>query len=82
MTFLLNLPGEPDGAARPGISRSYAEGQDMEYKVFSGSFKPESLEREINRLAAEGWRVVSAFQAISWWRWECPWTIVLERVRA
>ena len=62
---MLSLPGKPDAAAGPGISRSYAEGQDMEYKVFSGSFKPESLEREINRLAAEGWRVVSAFQAIS-----------------
>jgi hypothetical protein len=53
----------------------------MEYKVLSGSFHPESLERTINHLAAEGWRVASAFQAISWWRWRTPWTIVLERTR-
>ena len=53
----------------------------MEDKVLSGSFRPESLERAINNLAAEGWRVVSAFQAISWWRWGAPWTIVLERTR-
>jgi hypothetical protein len=35
----------------------------MEYKVIGESFSPESLERAINNLAAEGWRVVSAFQA-------------------
>ena len=28
----------------------------MEYKVIGGSFSPESLERAINNLAAEGWR--------------------------
>jgi hypothetical protein len=54
----------------------------MEYKVLGGSFRPDSLERAINDLAAEGWRVVSAFQTFSWWRWSCPWTIVLERTRA
>jgi hypothetical protein len=54
----------------------------MEYKVLGGSFRPESLERAINDLAAEGWRVISAFQSFSWWRWSCPWTIVLERTRA
>ena len=54
----------------------------MEYKVIGGSFSPESLERAINNLAAEGWRVVSGFQAVSWWRWRCPWTIVLERTSA
>ena len=53
----------------------------MEYKVIGGSFSPESLERALNNLAGEGWRVVSAFQAISWWRWRTPWTIVLERTR-
>ena len=36
----------------------------MEYKVIGGSFNPDSLERAINNLAAEGWRVVSAFQAV------------------
>jgi len=46
----------------------------MEYKVIGGTFSPESLERAINNLAAEGWRVVSAFQAVSWWRNRCPWT--------
>jgi hypothetical protein len=54
----------------------------MEYKVLSESFRPEDLERELNRLAADGWRVTSTFQAISWWRWKTPWTIVLERARA
>ena len=28
----------------------------MEYKVIGGSFSPESLERALNNLAAEGWR--------------------------
>jgi hypothetical protein len=54
----------------------------MVYKVLSGTFSPDNLEQAINNLAAEGWRVVSAFQAISWWRSRCPWTIVLERTRA
>jgi hypothetical protein len=54
----------------------------MEYKVLSGSFQPEGLERELNRLAADGWSVVSAFQTFSWWKWTCPWTIVLGRPRA
>jgi hypothetical protein len=54
----------------------------MEYKVISESFTPERLERAINNLAAEGWRVVSVFQSFSWWRWRCPWTIILERARA
>ena len=55
----------------------------MEYKVIGGSFSPESLERAINNLAAEGWRVVSAVQAVSFrlFRWRDPWTIVLERAR-
>jgi hypothetical protein len=55
----------------------------MEYKVLSGSFKPQGLERELNRLAADGWRVISAFQTFSWWIiWTSPWTIVLERPTA
>ncbi len=54
----------------------------MEYKVIGGSFSPESLERAINNLAAEGWRVVSAFQAASWRRSRCPWTLLLERTSA
>jgi hypothetical protein len=51
----------------------------MEYKVISGSFNPEKLERSINSYAAEGWRVVSTFQAISWWSSKAPRMIVLER---
>ena len=51
----------------------------MEYKVLSGSFSAESLERVINNLAAEGWRVVSAFHQLV--EMEMPWTIVLERTR-
>jgi hypothetical protein len=74
-------PGDAGDEGRHRHEPMRAEDREMEYKVFGGSFKPESLERAINSLAAEGWRVVSAFQAISWWRWTCPWTIVLERAR-
>ena len=54
----------------------------MEYKVLSGSFDAESLERDLNSHAAEGWRVVSAFQAIGRWTWKFHRMIVLERTRA
>ena len=54
----------------------------MEYKVLSGSFDAESLERALNSHAAEGWRVVSAFQAISGRTWKFHRMIVLERTRA
>jgi hypothetical protein len=54
----------------------------MEYKVLSGSFKPEKLEQSLNGYAAEGWRVVSTFQAISWMRSRTPTVIVLERTGA
>jgi hypothetical protein len=51
----------------------------MEYKVLSGSFKPEKLERSLNSYAAEGWRVAGTFQAISWMKSRTPTVIVLER---
>jgi hypothetical protein len=54
----------------------------MEYKVLSGSFKPEKLERSLNSYAAEGWRVVGTFQAISWMKSRTPTVIVLERAKA
>ncbi len=54
----------------------------MEYKVISGSFNAEKLERDVNSHAAEGWRVVSTFQAISWMRSRTPTVIVLERTGA
>ena len=38
----------------------------MEYKVLSGPFNVGQLERDLNRHAAQGWRVVGTFQAISW----------------
>jgi hypothetical protein len=47
----------------------------LEYKVlterdsrFSGSFDPANLERTLNSYAAEGWRVVSGFNAASVWK--------------
>ena len=47
----------------------------MEYKVlterdatFAGGFKPENLEATLNRYAAEGWRLVTGFQAASVWK--------------
>ena len=41
----------------------------MDYKVLSwtGKFTAEKLERELNSLAAEGWRVVSSFPVASMW---------------
>jgi hypothetical protein len=53
----------------------------MEYKVLNGSHDATSLERELNSHAAEGWRVVSSFQAVSWWSSRTPRVIVLERAR-
>ena len=44
----------------------------MEYKVFGGSFDPETLERDLNRHAAEGWRVIGTSQAISWMKSGTP----------
>jgi hypothetical protein len=54
----------------------------MEYKVLSEPFNAGKLERDLNRYAAEGWRVVGTFQAISWMKSRTPTAIVLERARA
>ena len=54
----------------------------MEYKVLSGPFNADKLERDLNGHAAEGWRVVGTFQAISWMKSRTPTVIVLERARA
>ena len=51
----------------------------MEYKVLSGSFNVGKLERDLNGHAAEGWRVVGMFQAISWMKSRTPTVIVLAR---
>jgi hypothetical protein len=56
--------------------------QKMEYKVLSGPFNAGQLERDLNRHAAEGWRVAGTFQAISWMKSRTPTVIVLERARA
>jgi len=58
------------------------KGQIVEYKVLSGPFNAAKLERDLNGHAAEGWRVVGTFQAISWMRSRTPTVIVLERARA
>jgi hypothetical protein len=58
------------------------KGQTMEYKVLSGPFNAGELERDLNRHAAEGWRVAGTFQAISWMKSRTPTVIVLERARA
>ena len=54
----------------------------MEYKVTGGSFSPAASNGPSTTWPAKGWRVVSAVQAVSWWRWRCPGTIVLERTKA
>jgi hypothetical protein len=62
----------------------------VEYKVlterdarFSGAFDAESLERTLNGLAAEGWRVVVGFTAASVWKSaKSEIMIVLERAAA
>jgi hypothetical protein len=54
----------------------------MEYKVLSGPFNPGKLESDLNRHAAERWRVASTFQALSWMKSRTPTVIVLERPRA
>jgi hypothetical protein len=54
----------------------------MEYKVLSGPFNAGQLERGLNGHAAEGWRVVGTFQAISWRKSRTPTVIVLERAKA
>ena len=54
----------------------------MEYKVLSGPFNASCLESDLNRHAAEGWRVVGTFQAISWMKSKTPTVILLERARA
>jgi hypothetical protein len=53
----------------------------MEYKVLSGAFNAGKLERDLNAHAAEGWRVVGTFQAVSWVKSRTPTVIVLERAR-
>jgi hypothetical protein len=54
----------------------------MEYKVLSGPFNASRLESDLNRHAAEGWRVVGTFQAISWMKSKTPTVILLERAKA
>jgi hypothetical protein len=54
----------------------------MEYKVLSGPFDADELERDLNGHAAKGWRVAGTFQAISWMKSRTPTVIVLERARA
>jgi hypothetical protein len=51
----------------------------MEYKVLSwtGKFNAENLERELNSLAAEGWRVVSSFPVTSPWTFSTSQVMVL-----
>lgn len=44
----------------------------MEYKVIGGSFSPESLERAINNLAAEGWRGARAPLKLNASGWGMP----------
>ena len=57
----------------------------MEYKVLSqrgspGKSSPEKLERTLNGLAAEGWRVVSSFPVSSQWTFSTSQImVVLER---
>jgi hypothetical protein len=55
------------------------KGQTMEYKVLSGPFNAGKLERDLNGHAAEGWRAVGTFQAISWMKSRTPTVIVLAR---
>ena len=54
----------------------------MEYKVLSGPFNARELERDLNGHAADGWRVVGTFQAISWMKSRTPTVILLERAKA
>jgi len=54
----------------------------MEYKVLSGPFNARRLEGDLYRHAAEGWRVVGTFQAISWMKSRTPTVILLERAKA
>jgi hypothetical protein len=51
----------------------------MDYKVLSwtGKFTAEKLERELNSLAAEGWRVVSSFPVTSPWTFSTSQVMVL-----
>jgi hypothetical protein len=51
----------------------------MEYKVLSGPFNADKLERDPDGHAAEGRRVAGTFQAISWMKSRTPTVIVLER---
>jgi hypothetical protein len=44
----------------------------MEYKVIGGSSRPESLERAINNLAAEGWRGARAPLKLNASAWGMP----------
>jgi hypothetical protein len=58
----------------------------MEYKVLKSwhkpGFDPGDLEKTLNEHAADGWRVVSTFQAVSWWSWRVPVVVVLQRSSA
>ena len=54
----------------------------MEYKVLSGPLMQDRLESDLNRHAAEGWRVVGTFQAIGWMKSKTPTVVLLERARA
>jgi hypothetical protein len=51
----------------------------MEYKVLSGPFNAGKLQRDLNGHAAEGWRVIGTFQAISWMKSRTPTVILLAR---
>lgn len=53
----------------------------MEYKVLSGPFNAAKLEKDLNSRAADGWRVVGTFQALSWMKSRTPTVILLERAK-
>jgi hypothetical protein len=48
----------------------------MEYRVFSEDSQPGVLERRLNELAREGWRIVGQAKLTP------PFRVVLERVRS